>query len=92
MSNLHYDMRGFMETNALVESIKFMFLGMGVVFTFLTIMVYAIKIQAKLIAKFFPVLEKQPVVKTNIATNKDEMAKKVAAMIAVIHHEQSDKK
>lgn len=85
-----------METNALLESIKFMLLGMGVVFIFLTIMVYAIKIQAALIAKFFPVKEKPPVAKPQThathAPTSASTAQKVAAITAAIHHHNQSEK
>ncbi|WP_323580071.1 OadG family protein, partial [Halarcobacter bivalviorum] len=42
-----------METNLVAEAIKFMVLGMGIVFLFLIIMVYALKLQAKIIGKYF---------------------------------------
>ncbi|MBP9491090.1 MAG: OadG family protein, partial [Aliarcobacter sp.] len=42
------------EVNLIAESIKFMFLGMGVVFAFLTIMIFVLKAQGKILTKFFP--------------------------------------
>ncbi len=42
-----------MEVDLVGESLKFMALGMGIVFAFLTIMIFALKIQAALISKFF---------------------------------------
>lgn len=83
-----------METNVLLEAIKFMVLGMGVVFIFLTIMVYAIKIQAVLIAKFFPVKEKPPVAKPHATHTSTSVstAQKVAAITAAIHHHNQGEK
>ncbi|RXJ60095.1 OadG family protein [Candidatus Marinarcus aquaticus] len=76
-----------MEVNLVVEALKFMMLGMGVVFAFLIIMIYALKAQAVLINKFFPVKEKQPPKKVQPQTHaSDETAKKVAAIAAVIQH------
>jgi Na+-transporting methylmalonyl-CoA/oxaloacetate decarboxylase gamma subunit len=66
-----------MEVNALVESVKFMFLGMGVVFAFLTIMVYAIKLQAFLIQKFFPVKESVVVTKEQSNPTQENREKKL---------------
>jgi oxaloacetate decarboxylase gamma subunit len=77
-----------METNVLMESVKFMILGMGVVFLFLTIMVYAIKLQAKLIGKYFPLPEKKAQEVNKPQNVFSHMAQKVAAITAVIHHEQ----
>ena len=46
------------EVNSLLEALKFMVLGMGVVFLFLTIMIYVLKIQSFILTKFFPEKEK----------------------------------
>jgi oxaloacetate decarboxylase gamma subunit len=75
-----------MEQNLVLEAFKFMMLGMGVVFTFLIIMVYALKVQAALINKFFPVAEKQPIKKVPTQVAASDTAKKVAAISAVIQH------
>ncbi|TET90442.1 MAG: Na+-transporting oxaloacetate decarboxylase subunit gamma, partial [Sulfurovum sp.] len=42
------------EVNLIGESIKFMVLGMTVVFSFLIILVQVVKLQAKIINKYFP--------------------------------------
>ncbi len=76
-----------MEQNLVLEALKFMVLGMGVVFLFLIVMVYAIKVQAFLINKFFPEkgetndkkIQKQP-------TNVSDTSKKIAAITAAIQH------
>ncbi|MFA6788718.1 MAG: OadG family transporter subunit [Arcobacteraceae bacterium] len=75
-----------MEENLLIEAIKFMILGMSVVFAFLTIMVYAIKLQAVLINKFFPIVEKQAIQKAQPQVAESNTAKKIAAISAVIQH------
>jgi len=67
------------DVNLLLESLKFMLLGMAVVFTFLTLLVVVVNLQAKIIAKFFP--EKQ--VSTPSTTNPDD-AHHVAAIIAAV--------
>jgi oxaloacetate decarboxylase gamma subunit len=61
-------------------------LGMSVVFTFLIIMVYAIKLQAILINKFFPTTEKQATQKPQSHVAESNTAIKVAAISAVIQH------
>jgi len=66
------------DVNLLLESFKFMALGMTVVFTFLTLLIIVVNVQAKLIAKFFP--EKPAEVST---TNTNE-AHHVAAIIAAV--------
>lgn len=68
------------EINLIVESLKFMVLGMTVVFTFLIILVFVVNIQAKLIAKFFP--EKTPI--APIPSNESDESQKVAAIIAAV--------
>ena len=68
------------DINIILESVKFMVLGMGVVFLFLTIMIIVVNVQAKLIAKFFP--EEAPVVPSTTA--KSDEAEHVAAIIAAV--------
>jgi len=48
------------EVNYVLEALKFMVLGMGVVFLFLIILVKAIELQAYLINKYFPEEEIKP--------------------------------
>lgn len=43
-----------MEINLVVEGLKFMVLGMVTVFLFLTLLVFILNIQAKVLNKFFP--------------------------------------
>jgi oxaloacetate decarboxylase gamma subunit len=43
-----------MEVNLIVETLKFLVLGMSTVFMFLALMVVVLEIQAKLILKYFP--------------------------------------
>ena len=85
-----------MEVNLIAESIKFMFLGMGVVFAFLTIMIFVLKIQGAILTKYFPAEEKKPVNITpmsnqttthNNSTNTD--AAKIAAIIAAVQHHKN---
>jgi len=71
------------EVNYVVEALKFMVLGMGVVFLFLFALVQLIKVQASLIAKYFP--ENTPVAPATPAgdTAEDEN-RRVAAIIAAV--------
>lgn len=80
------------EVNLVSEALKFMFLGMGIVFIFLTLLVFILKLQAKIIQKYFPQEEKivtkqwQPsVVKSN------DKVSKIAAIIAAIQHHKNIK-
>ena len=81
-------MEYIMEVNLTVEALKFMVLGMGIVYLFLIIMIYALKVQASLIAKFFPEQE-TPVAKPAPTPKADETAsnsQKIAAIVAAIQH------
>jgi oxaloacetate decarboxylase gamma subunit len=67
-----------MEVGLVGESLKFMLLGMSVVFLFLFTLVQAIKLQAKIIGKYFP--EKEAVA----APPAVDDSAKTAAIIAAI--------
>ncbi len=68
------------EVNLLLESLKFMVLGMTVVFAFLIILVLVVNLQAKLIEKFFP--EETPAVPT--PSDQSDEPQRVAAIIAAV--------
>jgi oxaloacetate decarboxylase (Na+ extruding) subunit gamma len=70
-----------MEIDLVGESLKFMALGMMVVFIFLVVLVQVMKLQAKIINKFFP--EKAPEV-VPTSTNAAQEAHHVAAIIAAV--------
>jgi len=74
-----------MEVNVIGEALKFMVLGMGVVFIFLYVMILAVKVQAYVIGKYFP--DKAPAAAPSPASaaagNTDEKAR-VAAVIAAV--------
>jgi len=79
--------------NLVIEALKFMALGMGIVFLFLTIMVFALKAQATLIAKYLPqkpkdVLAQWKPQKTN---NIDDDKNTIAAITAAIIHYNNQK-
>jgi oxaloacetate decarboxylase gamma subunit len=85
-----------MEVNLIGESFKFMILGMGIVFTFLIIMVYALKLQAYLIAKYLSAKveeakanEWKPTATAN--TKIDDKTKVIAAITAAIQHHTNNK-
>jgi len=75
-----------METNLIAEALKFMALGMGIVFIFLTIMIYALKLQAKLIGKYFPEKKIEPV-KPSIKASSNTA--KMAAIVAAVQHHKN---
>lgn len=70
-----------MEVNVIGEALKFMVLGMGVVFIFLYIMILVIKAQAYIIGKYFP--DKVPAIPTSSTKDNDEKTR-VAAVIAAV--------
>ena len=75
-----------MEVNVIAEALKFMALGMGVVFSFLVILIYVLKAQKGLVAKFFPEKEKPAVQKRQPAVATNNTTKKVAAITAAVQH------
>ena len=80
------------EVNYIVEALKFMVLGMGVVFIFLIVLVQLIKLQASLIQKYFP--DKAPVspVTPKVGSeDRDEEQRRVAAIIAAISEYSKNK-
>jgi len=70
-----------MEIDLVSEGLKFMVLGMMVVFVFLVILVQVMKLQAKIINKFFP--EKAPEV-APASSNSTQEADHVAAIIGAV--------
>ncbi len=77
------------EVNLVNEALKFMALGMGIVFLFLTIMIFALKLQASLIAKFFKEDQKNTTNSTinHLQSNAiDDSAITAAITAAIIHH------
>ncbi len=76
-----------METNLVMEGVKFMFLGMGTVFTFLIVMIMFMYIMSYTIHRFFP--EAQSDVGANVSGAQQNKKKIVAAITAaIIHHRQ----
>ncbi|OQX73015.1 MAG: Na+-transporting oxaloacetate decarboxylase subunit gamma [Campylobacteraceae bacterium 4484_4] len=72
-----------MEINLVSEGLKFMVLGMIVVFVFLAVLVELMKLQAKLIAKYFPEKEPEAKMQAPRVPATDE-ASRTAAIIAAI--------
>jgi oxaloacetate decarboxylase gamma subunit len=75
-----------MEMHIVGESIKFMILGMLIVFVFLYVLVEVMKLQAKLINKYFSpeAKTKKQDTTTPTTSNDDEEAARVAAIIAAV--------
>ena len=77
-----------MEINLIAESVKFMFLGMGVVFAFLSIMIFVLKAQGAILTKYFPA-ENKVVNVTLKDTIKQNDAAKMAAIVAAVQHHKN---
>jgi oxaloacetate decarboxylase gamma subunit len=77
-----------MEVNLITEGFKFLALGMTTVFLFLLLMIYVLKLQAKLVQKYFPdapaVLPKVGAVDPAITQQAEDEAKIIAAITAAI--------
>ena len=73
-----------METNLVIESLKFMVLGMGIVYLLLALIVFLTTLQAKLVAKYFPDKPSSGVgVKSSTNASSDDGAV-VAAIVAAV--------
>jgi len=70
-----------MEIDLVGESLKFMVLGMTIVFVFLLVLVQVVKLQAFIINKFFP--EKAPEA-APVSSNATQETHHVAAIIAAV--------
>ncbi|MEA3513025.1 MAG: OadG family transporter subunit [Campylobacterota bacterium] len=79
------------EVNLVSESLKFMALGMGIVFIFLITMIFALKAQAKLIAKFFPEKPKEDSSQWKPEVVQNDEKDTVAAITAAIIHYNNQK-
>ena len=73
-----------MEIDLVGESLKFMVLGMLIVFVFLAVLVQVMKLQAKIIGKYFK--EEAPVAAAapSSANDSEEESRRVAAIIAAV--------
>jgi oxaloacetate decarboxylase gamma subunit len=82
------------EINLVTEAFKFMALGMGIVFLFLTIMIFALKAQAMLIAKYLPEKPKEELSqwKPQTSNNPDEKDTIAAITAAIIHYNNNNQK
>ncbi len=83
-----------MEVNLVGEALKFMALGMGVVFTFLIIMIFVLKAQAAIIGKYFTKEPVKPSASNNWQPPKATDNKNVVAAItaAILHHNHDSNK
>jgi oxaloacetate decarboxylase gamma subunit len=76
-----------METNLIMEGVKFMFLGMGTVFVFLIVMIVCMNIMSSVINRYFP--EPQANADSSSAGAQKDTKKIVAAITAAVkYHRQ----
>jgi oxaloacetate decarboxylase gamma subunit len=80
----------FMETNLVMEGVKFMFLGMGTVFAFLIIMIMCMNAMSYIIHRFFPEPQSNATAQTTTGGAQQQDNKKIVAAItaAIAHHRQ----
>jgi len=73
----------------IMEAIKYMILGMSVVFAFLYLLTIILDLQHKIIEKYFKEEPPKKPKKPSKTSNKKEKLKKVAAIAAAIHHQRT---
>lgn len=71
-----------MEVNYIIESFKFMFFGMSIVFIFLFLLIQVVKLQTIIIKKKFSE-DKTDLLKAK-TNNKEQKSKEIAIIIAAI--------
>ena len=72
------------ETNNILEAFRFMILGMGIVFMFLSIMIVTVKLQASIIKKYFSSEVDTLAKEAGSNSEIDDENARVAAVIAAI--------
>jgi oxaloacetate decarboxylase gamma subunit len=83
-----------METNLVMEGLKFMALGMGTVFLFLIIMIAFMMLQARIIRRCFPEPNQEGGAACSVSTPvstptvQDKKTNKVAAIVAAIFEDK----
>ncbi len=77
-----------METNLVIEGLKFMVLGMGTVLIFLVVLIVLMNVQAKIIERFFPEPKGAPNTSSAPPSTQQKDTKKIVAAIsaAIMHH------
>jgi oxaloacetate decarboxylase (Na+ extruding) subunit gamma len=78
-----------METNLVLESLKFMVLGMGIVFLFLYALVLLMQLQAFIVGKFFSNDKDPGGTIDSKSSNQIDEKRRIAAIIgAVMQHKK----
>jgi len=73
-----------MEIDLVGEGLKFMVLGMLIVFVFLAVLVQVMKLQAKIIGKYFKEEVPAATVTPPVNNDSEEESRRVAAIIAAV--------
>jgi len=74
------------DVNLVTESLKFMVLGMGIVYIMLSLIVLLTNLQAKIVAKYFPDKPNNPIgVKSKTVTGSSSDTAVVAAIVAAVN-------
>ena len=71
-----------MEVNLVAEGVKFMILGMGIVFVFLGVMIVVMNVMSKIVHRYFP--EPDPTQPHIVVDGNKDKKKIVAAIVAAI--------
>ncbi len=78
-----------MQIHLVAESIKFMILGMGIVFVFLYILVLLMQIQAWMIERYFCESKEPPKPTLAQESEEEERARVAAIVAAILEHRKS---
>jgi len=78
-----------MEVNLVLEGMKFMVLGMSIVFLFLLLLIASMNVLSKVVHRYFP--EPRTPESGVGGTPAADKLKKVAAIAAAIHHDKLNK-
>ena len=77
-------------TELMSGGVELMFVGMGIVFLFLTMLVLAINIMSSLVQRFFPDVPPLVVAATTVSSGIDKSI--IAAITAAVHQHRSKHK
>jgi oxaloacetate decarboxylase gamma subunit len=72
-----------------LSGVKLMFIGMGIVYLFLALLVWVIGITAKLIQRYSPETQSHPIPVAQRGDTEEHDAELVAAITAAIHSHQN---
>ncbi|WP_331774094.1 OadG family protein [Sulfurospirillum sp. 1612] len=84
-----------MDQNIIIDGLKFMVLGMVTVYLFLALMILVLRIEHKLVTKFFPNKANSPTpqpapIKPQIVSSDNDLALVAAITAAIQHHKNQN--